>query len=376
MQPKAKRLLLVMAVFAASWTGQAADTPLLIEFSGRRAALASAVSASGTVAGSLNDGGGFHWTSTRGTVFIGGLAATAISLDGRTIVGSARDARGIRQAAFWLRAAEWQLLGALRPDVVPCQESISGATGTSDDGRVIVGAANNGTASNACGAGNHAFRWEESTGMVDLGSTVAGEDSAASDVSGDGHVVVGHQDDSIGQSFGVRWVEGRQEPIPPVTALPRAFVGPAHATNHDGSIVVGEICRPFATEPVNSQSAWIWTAREGTQCLPAPQVLPPPEGGSAGVPILVKALATSDDGRIVVGQQGIGSDDTEAVIWIDRTPHYLKDYLRANGIPDAFQRWFKTGSLTGVTPDGRILVGQGPALGGFNSYMVILGEQP
>jgi uncharacterized membrane protein len=239
---------------------------------------------------------------------------------------------------------------------------------------VIVGAANNGTAGNPCG-GSHAFRWEESTGMVDLGSSVAGKSSSANDVSGDGKVVVGEQEDAIGQSFGVRWVDGRQEPVPPATALPGGFVGPAQATNHDGSIVVGEICRPLANELVDFQSAWIWTAREGTRCLPAPQVVRPPVG-SGGIPVLVKAFATSDDGRIVVGQQGIGSDDTEAVIWIDRTPHYLKDYLRANGIPDAFQRWFRTGSLTGVTPDGRILVGQGAPIGGFNGYMVILGEKP
>jgi hypothetical protein len=101
-----------------------------------------------------------------------------------------------------------------------------------------------------------------------------------------------------------------------------------------------------------------------------------PEGVGNDAPVVVRALGTSEDGRIVVGEQGVGTADTDAIIWIDRTPHYLKDYLRENGIPDAFQGWPRTGSLPDVTPDGRILVGWGAAPGGFRGYIVILGEKP
>ena len=59
--------------------------------------------------------------------------------------------------------------------------------------------------------------------------------------------------------------------------------------------------------------------------------------------------------------QGVGeSADSDAIIWIDRAA-YLKDYLRANGVPDAFETWINTGSINDISPDGRILVGNGAA---------------
>ena len=84
----------------------------------------------------------------------------------------------------------------------------------------------------------------------------------------------------------------------------------------------------------------------------------------------------SDDGRVIVGGQGIGADDVDAIIWIDRVPHYLKEYLQANGVPDAFKDWINTGAIADVSPDGRILVGRGAAPAGFRGYIVILGEKP
>jgi len=215
---------------------------------------------------------------------------------------------------------------------------------------------------------SHAFRWEESTGMVDLGSSVAGQNSFANGVSPDGKVVVGYQEDATGFTQGARWVDGRQE----LFRGPAGPVGAANATNADGAIVVGRVCSGtgIAIGPA-FQSAWIWTARDGLQCLPAPAPRPSP-----GPPVNVEANATSDDGRVIVGGQGIGADDVDAVIWIDRVPHYLKDYLQANGVPDAFKDWINTGSITDVSPDGRILVGRGAAPLGFRGYIVILGEKP
>ena len=63
----------------------------------------------------------------------------------------------------------------------------------------------------------------------------------------------------------------------------------------------------------------------------------------------------------MAASKSIGSDDTDAVIWIDRVPFYLKDYLRAHGVPNAFETWINTGAITGISPDGRILVGKGAA---------------
>ena len=116
----------------------------------------------------------------------------------------------------------------------------------------------------------------------------------------------------------------------------------------------------------------MWTPQDGTRCLPAPRLRPSP-----GPAIIVDAFATSDDGRVIGGGQNVGgSEDSDAVIWIDRVPFYLKEYLQANGVPDAFETWINTGSITDISPDGRVLVGKGAALGGFRGYIVILGDLP
>ena len=56
-------------------------------------------------------------------------------------------------------------------------------------------------------------------------------------------------------------------------------------------------------------------------------------------------------------------------------PVYLKDLLRANGVPGAFEAWFNTGEVRSVSPDGRVLAGWGASPGGFRGYVVILGSK-
>jgi probable HAF family extracellular repeat protein len=309
------------------------------------------VTASGSViVGSYVEPSGFYWMPTTSDIFIGGIGAAAVSRDGRVIVGTAADAQGREQAAIWQRASEWRLLGSIAPDALPCDALLSSSFGANDAGTVIVGLAWNG-----CSIAR-AFRWEESTGMVDLGSTVAGRSSRANGVSGDGRVVIGWQEDTTGVRRGVRWVDGRQE----LFVGPAGQVGEARAANTDGSLVVGQNCRLG-----QDQTAWTWTARDGVQCVDPPR---PRLGFFTGM-----MLATSDDGRVIGGAQSFGLE-SEAVLWIDRVPSYLKDYLRANGVPDAFEGWVNTGFINAVSPDGRILVGYGAGRRNFQGYLVILGS--
>ncbi len=89
-------------------------------------------------------------------------------------------------------------------------------------------------------------------------------------------------------------------------------------------------------------------------------------------------MATSDDGRVIGGGQSFGLE-SEAVVWIDKTPYYLKDYLEQHGVPNAFSGWVNTGTITDVSRDGRILVGYGAGPKDFTGYIVILpplGGQP
>lgn len=347
-------LLTLALLLALAFTMSAADDVLLIELPDE--ALATAVNATGTtVAGTLSGpaGGAFYWMPTTGVVFIGGHDAQDVSNDGTVIVGTAADTRRVTQAAIWLRAAEWRLLGSIVPNALPCDSLLSSTHGASADGRVLVGLAWNG-----CNIAR-AFRWEESTGMVDLGSTVAGRSSRANNISGDGNVVVGWQEHATGFRQGARWVNRIQELVPG----PLGFVGEAFDANHDASVIVGHVCRPG--DPLD-QSAWMWTRRGGTQCLPTPRFRPG---------FILSALATSEDGRIIGGSQNFGLE-AEAVIWLDRSPVYLRDYLRSHGVPDAFSGWINTGFVTDVSPNGRVLVGYGAGPTNFRGYIVILPEDP
>ena len=207
----------------------------------------------------------------------------------------------------------------------------------------------------------HAFRWEESTGMVDLGSTTPGRASRANNVSGDGQVVVGWQEEFTGFRMGAKWVNRTQELI----RGPHGTVGAAFAANRDGSLIVGTNCDLFDPIP----SAWTWTATGGVKCFP----VPPPSFLVPNVPRQALMEATSDDGRVIGGAYSFGLE-SEALVWFDGEVFFLKDYLRAHGVPDAFRGWVNTGFVIGITPDGRTLVGYGAGTTNFQGYMVVLPE--
>jgi probable HAF family extracellular repeat protein len=314
------------------------------------------VGAAGFVAvGAFFSGGALTWMPAGGVTALGGTQAVAVSLDGKTIVGRALDTGGFENAAIWTGGTSWRLLGSFTPDARPCDLLLSGAFGASDDGRVVVGLGWDG-----CSFAR-AFRWEESTGMVDLGSTVEGRSSRANSVSGDGRVVVGWQEDATGPRLGAKWVNGTQELI----RGPHGPVGEAFAANRDGSLIVGKTCDFF---DLVTSSAWKWTAAEGVQCFPVPK---PP--GLLPVPYQALMLDTSDDGRVIGGAFSFGLE-SESLVWFDGEVFFLKDYLRANGIPDAFEGWVNTGFVNAVTPDGRTLVGYGAGPRTFTGFMVVLPE--
>ena len=203
----------------------------------------------------------------------------------------------------------------------------------------------------------HAFRWDATTGVVDLGSSVEGRPSRANRISADGKVIVGWQGLPNGFWQGARWIDGRQE----LLVGPLGPVSEAQAINHDGSIIAGTRCSGI------TQNGWILTPRDGIECLPAPAALQP------GGPV-IEALSLSDDGRVIGGAQTFGLDSA-AVLWIDREPFYLRDYLRQHGVPQAFEGWINTGFVTGVSPDGHVVVGFGAGPTDFQGYIVILPKE-
>lgn len=323
------------------------------------------------VAGDFTEGGAFQWMPTSGVALVGGGSAY-ISRDGKAMVGSMLDSNRKQQPAKWEGGRSWRLLGPLVPGGVPCDSSYGFAMGTSGDGRVVVGGGYFGTdPADPCEL-YAAFRWEESTGYV-LMPTQGGDYTRAHNVSADGRVVVGIEagSSSLTSWRGVKWVDGRQEFI----QGPLGNTVSAWAVNHDGTVIAGSGCT--VDLPNQPPTAWSWTASGGVKCH------------TAEPPIWVRWVrghnyntyiyATSDDGRVLGGdiQFDIAAGDEESVIWFDGAAVHLRDYLRDHGYPDAFEGHFNTGRITGVSPDGRVIVGHnGGPFGAINRYgfIVILPE--
>ena len=331
-------------------------------------ALAYAVGANGFVVGGafyhpLGKGPALHWMPTSAVTNIGGSSVMALSRDGKTLVGTAYDGRGLEQAAIWAGGTSWRLLGSVRANAQPCDDLLSGAFDANADARVIVGLAWDG-----CGYAR-AFRWEEATGMVDLGS-LSGNSTRANDVSGDGRVIVGWEQAANGFREAVKWVDGREQRL---VGPSGAFMGEALATNSNGSLITGTNCD--TTHPDLAQAAWTWSASAGVTCYLVERPLWAPN-----LPYQAYMHATSDDGRVIGGSLSFGLD-SESVVWFDSETVFLRDYLRDHGVPDAFRDWYNTGQITDVSPDGRTLVGWGVGRllpGGnvapFQGFVVVLPE--
>jgi uncharacterized membrane protein len=322
-------------------------------------------------AGDFTEGGGFFWMPSSGVTLIGGESGF-ISRDGRTIVGRLADANRHDQPAIWTGGTSWRLLGPLVPNAVHCGGTLGFASATSGDGRVVVGGGYIGTTPPEDCSRATAFRWEESTGYVLLGS-LSGGDSRADAVSADGRVVVGFELAVSGPVAynGAKWVDGREE----IIRGPLSAVGRATAVNRDGSLIAGSACTPdLPNQPPN---AFAWTAAGGVQCYPV--VAPRWVRWVRGFNYNTYIYAVSDDGRVMGGaiHFDVAAGEEESVIWFDGQPVFLRDYLRDNGYADAFEGHFNTGRITGISSDGRTIVGHnGGPFGAVNRYgfVVVLPE--
>ena len=362
----------VALVAALAWLGAAeaappAGKPVFIQVQG---IAPTSIGQNGfIVAGDFTEGGAFQWMPTSGVTLVGGGQAY-VSRDGKAMAGSTLDSSRKQQPAKWEGGRSWRLLGPLVPGGLPCDTSYGFAMGTSGDGRVVVGGGSYSTnPADPCEL-FAAFRWEESTGYV-LMPTQGGDYTRAHAISADGRVVVGIDAALTGLWRGVKWVDGRQEFI----QGPLGTVVSAWGVNRDGTVIAGSGCT--VDLPNQPPSAWSWTAAGGVKCHTAE---PPPwvrwvRGNNYNTYI----YAVSDDGRVLGGniQFDIAAGEEESVIWFDGEPVYLRDYLRANGYPDAFKDHANTGRITAISPDGRVLVGHN---GGFfgainrNGFIVVLPE--
>ena len=289
----------------------------------------------------------FRWTSSGGIVGLGDLAggsfyseAMGASSDGSVVVGLSASASGT-EAFSWTSGGGMTGLGDLAGGVFD-----SRAYAISSDGLVVVG-------QSSATLGYEAYRWTSGGGMVGLGDLAGGNYySQAYGASSDGSVVVGHSSSASGtEAF--RWTSGVG--MVGLGDLPgSSFSSTANAVSGDGSVVVGYGVSASGTE------AFRWTSGGGMVGL----------GDLAGGSFVSDALATNLDGSVIVGfsTSAAGSD---AFIW-DATNNMrsLQDILEDDYKFD-LTGWTLT-SATGVSSDGKVIVGEGTSASGTEVWRVDL----
>lgn len=277
----------------------------------------------------------FYWTKNEGTVYIGGEGNhVAVSRDGGTIIGNARNADGLMTAAIWQGGTDWFSLGGL-PEAEPMDNELSSGYSVSGDGSIVVGLAWDAKMEYMA----HGFRWEKATGMTDLGSLEPTRASRANRISADGRVIVGWNDNWFGNRLGAKWVDGSEELI----IGPNGFVGEALGVNSDGTVIVGTQCN-------QGDQAWIWKLGSGLHCIGFTRVTP--EGP---LPVETYAFAVNEDGSVIGGASGIGPM-RQAIVWFNGKPILLESWLKNRGVDT---KGWSLNSVTGVSADGKTLIGWG-----------------
>ncbi len=189
------------------------------------------------------------------------------------------------------------------------------ARGISDDGLVVVGRA-------VSSLGMEAFRWTEREGVIGLGDLPGGIfRSEAGDVSTDGAVIVGQARSNIGDEA-FRWTE--DQGMVGLGHLPGGFNSAASGVSADGAVVVGHSCitpGPLCLNP----RPFVWDAAHGMRDLYG--LLTGFYGLDLSGWTLYSARGVSADGLTIVGSGANPDGFSEG--WIVTLPDCNK-----NGVAD------------------------------------------
>lgn len=213
-------------------------------------------------------------------------------------------------------------------------------------------------------------------------------------LSADGSVAVGFASKQVGsirRGFAAIWDSNNQ--IQPVADLPGATSSQANGVSADGLTVVGT----FVANSVGS--AFKWTAQGGTQLLPTPVTFTgataskvTTDGSILGssfrtgtqrltrwtssgpelLPLIQFAtgsvfIGSSADGSLIYGTSFFGGSQRRTV-WLNDVPYDFASLLSGLGTDLSMWDQIETFTITGVSADGKTLVGSGLYMVAPNSY--------
>lgn len=308
--------------------------------------------ASGTASAAGSQG--FQWTTSGftgvGTLYSPGTSmGAAVSSDGSTIVGSSTQSSlpFDTQAFRWTSGGGIVGLGGLGGAPYGSQ-----AFGVSSDGSCIVGSA-------LSANGAEAFRWDSVNGMAGLGFLTAagvGVASAARGVSADGGVVVGYSTSAAAAQEAFRWTAS-DATMHALGILSGGAASMALAVSADGNVVVGQ------SGSTEGPQAFRWQA--GAMV---------PLGFLSAGDDVSSALGVSGDGSVIVGSSGVDGGTVHAFLWTQAGGMAsLQDFLTACG---ADLSGWTLSAATGVSSDGRWIVGYGDHGGAIEGFLVDMSAAP
>jgi uncharacterized membrane protein len=192
----------------------------------------------------------FYWTEATGSIVLPGTepaTASAIAANGSLIAGYTGNINSL-QLATWT-AGTFNNTGV--------------ALANPDNGQLrFMGVANSGiVASTTVASGiDQAFEWSAASGTQLLPNPISGAESGATEISGDGNVVVGWIDSASGIRQAAYWTSasGWAQITNPFGAN---YESVAMDVSADGSTIVGY------ADSADGQNAFIWTPTGGTQLL-------------------------------------------------------------------------------------------------------------
>jgi len=301
-----------------------------------------AVSADGSVVCGTGTNGVYRWTAAGGTQYLGISTGgiTDMSADGTVISSSMQGSMtpsGLGEAAIWRQGVGWQALGGLATATSSCSGTESSAYGLSADGNVMVG-----LGWESCSG--RAFQWDAQNGMVNLGA-LGPYSSRANCCNGDGSIVGGWDEAPNGSRRAAIWVNGVGSLMIPVSAANPTGAGETWGMNNAGTVIVGGETGGQAWRCINGRF-------ESLGDVPGSQ---PGDTGTAH--------ATNADGSMIVGTSGTPLTGFVPFAWTEEDGMMnFNDFLAHQKIdvPQGQQiSW-----VFDITPDGYHIVGRrGPYIG-------------